>query len=118
MIPIDSVVTSGTVLVLGFVVTLWWLTRGRWGELRQDWRDFRKAAGMGRAVRKQREAIAHGQACRRCGTRVNPGRLYRAVRTSRSAPPETRWVCRCPCGELTLYEGPGQSRRLAPASAA
>jgi hypothetical protein len=109
----DSFVNVSTGLLLGgSVVLCWWYTWGTWRELRTDWRDFREAGDNARANRNERRAVARGRVCHRCGVGLSPRRLHRAVRTSQPEAPGAKWVYRCRCGELTVYDSAGQERYL------
>jgi hypothetical protein len=105
-------------LLLCGAVVLWWRSWTTWDELRNDWRDLRRAAENARANRKEREAFAGHKACSRCHAPLNPHRLYRAVRTGHARTTNARWVYRCKCGESTLYDDSGTGRHLESASAA
>ena len=119
MLSTDAFVTLGAGIVLGGSVVIGWrYTWGSWHELRRDWRDFRTAAANARANRQERAAFACDKSCGRCHIRLNANRLYRAVRTNHNAPPTSRWVYRCRCGESTLFDVNGDAHPLKPASAA
>ena len=118
MVSTQVIMTIGIGLLLGgTVIASWRSTWGKWDELRRDWLDFRMAAELARANKRERAAFAHGKRCDGCRRAVNPRRLYRAVRTGHSPAPPSSWVYRCPCGESTLYDGTGRPQQLKPASA-
>jgi len=115
----QSIAEVGTGILLGGgVVLCWFYTWGRWAEWQRDWRDFREAAMLARANRLERDTFARGKACRRCHVRLDPRRLFRAVRNRSATVPGPSWVYRCHCGESTLYDAAGKGCQLEPASAA